>query len=107
MNTDNKMSGPPGKRRTRALEREKVRVRQSVPDLVAREAAEIASRQHENRVVALDDVRDRVTRNLGPLFERAFFECLAEWLGERRHEAANATVRAFIDAHLDMELRRV
>jgi hypothetical protein len=107
MNTDNKTGSPPGKRRVRALEREKMRVRQSVPDLIAREAAEIASRQHENRVVALDDIRLRVTRDQGVLFERAFFECLAEWLDTRQHEAATVAVRAFIDAHLDIDLRKV
>ena len=107
MNIDNKTGSPPNKRRARALEREKVRVRQSVPDLIAREAAEIASRQHENRSVALDGIRQRVTREQGVLFERAFFECLAEWLHTRHHEAATVAVRAFIDAHLDIDLRKV
>ncbi|CAM2138587.1 Arc family DNA-binding protein [Pararobbsia alpina] len=107
MNTDNKTGGPPGKRRVRALEREKTRVRQTVPDLIAREAAEIASRQHENRAVALDEIRQRVTHNQGVLFERAFFECLAEWLQARSHEAATVAVRAFIEAHLDIDLRKV
>jgi hypothetical protein len=100
MNIDHKPAGLPGKRRLRALEREKVRVRQSVPDLIAREAAEVASRQHENRAAALDDIRQRLTLRQSPQFERAFFECLAEWLVEREHEAAIVAVRAFIDAHL-------
>jgi hypothetical protein len=107
MNTDNKTPGPPGKRRTRALEREKIRVRQTVPDLIAREAAEIASRQHENRASALSDIRLRVTHAQGVLFERAFFECLAEWLAAREHEAATVAVRAFVDEHLDLLPRRM
>lgn len=101
MEIKNKTVVPARKRQMRALEREKIRVRQSVPDLIAREAAEIASRQHENRASALDDARRRLTRTQTALFQRAFFECVAEWLGERHHEAATAATRQFIDAQFD------
>ncbi|RKP58401.1 hypothetical protein [Pararobbsia silviterrae] len=100
MNIRNKVVTPDGKRRLRALEREKMHVRLSIPDLVAREAAELASRRHENRMSALDDIRRRITRGQTALFERAFFECLADWLGERQHQDATDIVRDYIASHL-------
>jgi hypothetical protein len=100
MKTENKIAWPQGKRRARALDREKMQVRQAVPDLIAREAAEFASRQDANRPAALEDIRRRVTQTRSATFERAFFECLAEWLEGRGHDAAAAVVREFIDAHI-------
>jgi hypothetical protein len=84
----------------RVLEREQSRIRHALPDILAREASEIASKQHGNRGPALDDVHRRITRGEQTPFAQAFFECLFEWLSEHGHRDAALTVRSFIEEHL-------
>ena len=100
VNKDMKTSRQPCLKPDRVLEREQARIRHALPDILAREASEIASKQRVNRAAALDDVRLRITRGEQTPFAQAFFECLFEWLSEHEHRDAAVTVRSFIDEHL-------
>ena len=84
----------------RALGREMARIRHALPDILAREASEIASKQHDNRLAALDDVKRRITHGEQFPFALAFFECLFEWLAQREHHDSARIVRQFIDERL-------
>jgi hypothetical protein len=99
MNKDPKSEGLRERRFVKALEKEQTHIRQTLPDILAREASEIASKDKSNRDTALHDVRRRITHGQLAPFERAFFECLFEWLADREHRDAAHQVRAFIDAH--------
>jgi hypothetical protein len=92
-------------RSAKALEKEKAHIRQALPDILAREASELASKQRDNRAAALNDIRRRVTHGQLARFEWAFFECLFEWLAQRDHHEAAQLVRVFIDERLAPELR--
>jgi hypothetical protein len=100
MNKDEKIVRQPLMKPERALEQEKARIRHALPDILAREASEIASKQHNNRLAALDDVQRRIMHGEHTLFALAFFECLHEWLAQHEHHDTARTVRAFIDERL-------
>ncbi|CAB3778647.1 hypothetical protein [Pararobbsia alpina] len=92
-----KIARQPNLKPDRALEKEIARIRDALPDIVAREASEIASKQHDNRVAALDDIQRRITQGERTPFAQAFFECLLEWLAQREHYDTAQAVRTFID----------
>jgi hypothetical protein len=95
-----KIARQPAVKLDRALEKEMARIRRALPDILAREASGIASRQHDNRAAALDDVQRRITDHEPTPFAQAFFECLFEWLAQREHHATAQAVRTFIDERL-------
>jgi hypothetical protein len=100
MNKEKKIERLPPLKPDRALDQEMARIRHALPDILAREASEIASKLRDNRLAALDDVRRRITQGEQFPFAVAFFECLFEWLAQREHHDTAQAVRKFIDEHL-------
>ncbi len=97
MEKEKKINRLPAPKPDRALDQEMARIRRAMPDILARETAEIASKLHDNRMAALHDVERRITQGEHNAFAQAFFECLYEWLAQREHHDTARAVRKFID----------